>query len=220
MPKTITILLPTYNEEKAIGGTIKQVQNVSKEWKIVVVDSYSKDKTVEIAKSLGAEIVSVKERGKGKAVKVAFEQINSDYLIMLDADSTYSPNDIPAVIKALGTAEVVLGSRFAGKIEKGAMAGLNGFGNKFITKTAAVLYNTRITDVCTGMWGFTKKAYKTMDITAPHFELEVNFFIELKKKNLKMVEIPISYSARLGEKKLNVLHGLEIELFLLKHRFF
>ena len=120
---------------------------------------------------------------------------------------------------ALPIYDVVVASRFKGKIEEGAMKGMNRLGNICLTTLANVLYGQKTSDVCSGMHGFTKKAYKGMDIDAAHFEVEANFFVEEAKNKLKMCEIAIEYKKRQGKSKLTTWHGVKIGAYLLKKRF-
>jgi dolichol-phosphate mannosyltransferase len=216
--KTV-ILLPTYNEEENIEDAIERIRKVNKKYEIVVVDSESKDRTVEIAKRCGARVISVKGRGKGRAVGVAFRKINADFLIMMDADGTYPSEKIPEFLEKLKECDVVIGSRFAGTIEEGAMKTINRIGNIGLTFFASLLYGRKITDVCSGMWGFRREAYKKMEITAPHFELEADLFSEAVKKNMRICEVPIVYKKRGGAAKLRVSDGARIAWWLLKKRF-
>lgn len=216
---SLTILLPTYNEEENIGKMIDDIRAVSKNYDIVVVDSGSEDNTQKIAKQKKAKLIVINKRGKGLAVKHALDRLNSDYLIILDSDLSYPPTEIPKVLFALKRYDVVLGSRFKGSVEHGAMTSVNAFGNKFLTMLAHLVHLKQVSDVCTGMWGFTKKAYKSMVIDAPHFELEANFFIEAVKKNMKICEVPIAYKKRGGKSKLSIKDGFKIAMYLLKRRF-
>ncbi|GEM_PF-551843 len=213
------VLLPTYNEEENIEGTIKSIRKADKKYEIFVVDSGSKDRTVKIAKKLGAKVISVEGRGKGKAVRVAFSEINADFLVMMDADGTYPAEKIPEFLEKLRECDVVIGSRFAGRIEEGAMKQVNRIGNRMLTFFARLLYKRKITDVCSGMWGFRREAYKRMEITAPHFELEADLFSEAVKKNMKICEVPIVYRKRGGVAKLRVSDGVKIAWWLAKKRF-
>ncbi|MEM2948406.1 MAG: glycosyltransferase family 2 protein [Candidatus Anstonellales archaeon] len=214
----IAILLPTYNEEESIGEMIRKIRGVSKKYEIFVVDSESKDRTVEIARKMGARVIVVKGRGKGRAVGVAFKKINADFLVMMDADGTYPADRIPEFLEKLKECDVVIGSRFAGRIEEGAMKIVNKIGNILLTVLAKVLYGRKITDVCSGMWGFRREAYKGMNITAPHFELEADLFSEAANKKMKICEIPIVYRRRGGSTKLRVRDGLRIAWWLVKKR--
>ncbi|MGC9005581.1 MAG: glycosyltransferase family 2 protein, partial [Candidatus Micrarchaeia archaeon] len=155
---------------------------------------------------------------KGKAVAVAFGRIDADFLVMMDADGTYPAVEIPKLLEKLKECDVVVGSRFAGEIEEGAMKTINKIGNRMLTLFARVLYGGKISDVCTGMWALSREAYKRMEITAPHFELEADLFSEAVNKKMKICEVPIVYRKRGGTTKLRVSDGVKIAFWLLKKR--
>ncbi len=216
---SVSVLLPTLNEEESIGRTIKAVRAAVPQAEIVVIDGLSTDKTVEIAKSLGARILLEKRKGKAFAIKAAFREIDSDYAAMIDADLTYPVKDIPKFLSKLKDYDVVMGSRFKGHFEKGAMSFMNGFGNQMISLVATVLYLKPVSDVCTGMWAFRKSAYKAIQVTAYTFELECNLFAQSVKKGLRIAEVPINYARRGGMSKVQLMDGVKDCVFLLKERF-
>jgi glycosyltransferase involved in cell wall biosynthesis len=216
---SVSVLLPTLNEEDNIGRTITEVRAAVPEAEIVVIDGLSTDRTVEIAKSLGARVLMEKRKGKGFAIQTAFREIDSDYAVMLDADLTYPVKDIPKFLSLLADHDVVIGSRFRGKLEDGSMPLLNGLGNQAICLVASVLYLRPVSDVCTGMWAFRKSAYKAIEVTAHTFELECNLFAQSVKKGFRILEIPIDYARRGGMSKVQLMDGVKDCVFLLKERF-
>lgn len=215
---SVSVLLPTLNEEESIGSTIKEVRAVVPQAEIVVIDGLSTDRTVEIAKSLGARILLEKRKGKAFAIRAAFREINSDYAVMMDVDLTYPVRDIPRFLSLLKDYDIVMGSRFKGRLEPGAMSLLNNVGNRIISLFASVIFLRPVSDVCTGMWAFRKSAYMAMDITAHAFELESNLFAQSVKKRFRIIEVPITYARRGGRSKVQLLDGVKICLFLLKER--
>lgn len=216
---TVSVLLPTLNEESNLLILINEIKETVPEAEIIVIDGLSTDNTVKIANSVGVKVMLEKRKGKGIAIKKAFDESNSDYVIMLDADCTYPVKDIPKFLEKLEKHDVVMGSRFKGHIAKGAMSVLNNFGNYFLSISASVLYLKPVSDVCTGMWGFSRKAYKNMNISAQAFELEANLFSQAIKKKFSIAEIPIDYFRRSGKSKVRLTDGFLIFLFLLRERF-
>lgn len=234
---------------KVIDGIpVDALHSLGYEVKTIVVDGQSKDQTLEIARSKGAAVFVQKGRGKGVGVRQAFSlcypqevvpralslsngicsdvevlsaMLDMKYLIMLDADGTYPPEHIVEVVRSLEAgAEVVMGSRFIGSIDKGAMTPLNHIGNILLSDMATVLYQTPVTDLCTGMWGFDADALKKMDLNSIHFELEAEMFAESAKKGLRIEEVPVHYRVREGESKLVPLKaGMMIFGKLLTRRF-
>jgi dolichol-phosphate hexosyltransferase len=216
---SVSVLLPTLNEEESVGKTIREVRAVVPQAEIVVIDGLSTDRTVEIARSLGARVLFEKRKGKAFAIKTAFREIDSDYAVMIDVDLTYPVNDIPKFISLLKGADLVMGSRFGGRIEPGAMSSTNALGNRVISLFASILFLRSVSDVCTGMWAFRKSSYKAIEITAHTFELECNLFAQSVKKGFRICEVPINYARRGGTSKVQLMDGVKDCLFLLKERF-
>jgi len=198
------ILLPTLNEEPSIGKTVSGIRRISRGYHILVVDGGSSDSTRSIAKKAGAQVLLVRG-GKGLAVRKAFRQIRSSCAVLLDADLSYSPSEIPLLLSALRDSDVAAGSRFKGKIAPNAMSLVNRVGNIFLSCLASLLYGARTTDVCCGFWAFSKKAYKKMEIDAQNFELEANLYAQCAKKGLKVADVRITYSRRYLQKTAFVL---------------
>ncbi|MFH0737392.1 MAG: glycosyltransferase family 2 protein [Candidatus Micrarchaeota archaeon] len=216
--QSVSVLLPTLNEEGNIGKVIREVRATLPQAEIVVIDGLSTDRTVEIARSLGVRIILEKKKGKANAIKSAFREVDSDLAIMIDADLTYPVQDMPKFLKALDESDVVVGSRFKGHMEEGSMSAVNNIGNRVICLWAAALYLTPTSDVCTGMWGFRKSAYKRLEIHCDSFELECDMFAQAAKHKLRIAEIPISYSRRGGASKVQLIDGVKICIHLLKER--
>ncbi|MAT79148.1 MAG: hypothetical protein CMD13_00210 [Flavobacteriales bacterium] len=211
----LVILLPTRNEEKGISEVIDRIPRkiiIEKGYnpRIVVVDGHSSDSTCEIAQSMGAELIKQNGSiGKGNGVREALDILidkksnpNGDLLIMLDADATYSPEDIPRFIEFLHEKEVVWGSRMRGEMEKQAMSPINKLGNKILSLTASILFFKRTTDLCTGYWGFRIDALKKLKLTAEGFNLEADLFSSVVNEKMSTKEIPIEYAHREGQSTL------------------
>ncbi|MEW6036064.1 MAG: glycosyltransferase family 2 protein [Candidatus Micrarchaeota archaeon] len=216
----LCVLLPTFNEAESIGQIIDRVKKLEGGYRVCVVDGGSSDGTVDIAKGKGAAIISINKRGKATAIRKAFSDIEDDIAVILDSDASYAPEEIPLFIRALESCDVVVGSRFRGRIAGGSMPFLNRLGNRALTAMANALYGKRISDVCSGFWAFRKRAYKAIEVNSKHFELEANFYAECAKKGIGICEVPITYGARRGKTKLSVLHGFEIGAYLALRRFF
>jgi dolichol-phosphate mannosyltransferase len=214
----VAVLVPTYNEEEGIGSVLDRIARLKKkDWHVYVVDSCSTDNTVKIAKRKGAKVIALPIRGKGIAIREAFSRINEEIAITLDGDNTYAPEDLPSVVAALSDCEVAVGSRLKGDMANGAMSKLNYFGNLFLSFAASQFYWRGISDLCSGMWAFRRSAYKRMSITARHFDVEANYFVECAKGDMRFCEVPISYGTRLGTTKTGIspIVGIRIFLFLL-----
>lgn len=204
--KSLLVVLPAKNEAGSIGGVIKSVPKIpGYSVSVVVIDGNSSDKTVAISKSLGARVFNQKSRGKGSAFSEFLASLKRfpDVVVMLDADSTYSPKDIPKALKALSGYDVVVGSRLS-SFSKGAFKPLNLLGNHVLTFIANALYKTKTPDLCSGFWVFTGKALSRFIVSAPHFDLEADLFVNVNKLGLRFASVPISYVKRVGESKLGL----------------
>jgi glycosyltransferase involved in cell wall biosynthesis len=217
------VLIPTLNEEDGIGLTIDDVNEYAPDSKILVVDSYSEDKTRWIAYSKGAAIVNAPKGGKGLAIRYALsnpECTASPYLIMMDGDYTYPAQYIVPMIEQLENgADVVIGYRH--DKEHGAMCKVHSFGNSCLSILASLLYGYRVKDLCSGMWGFRTEALKGFTITSKRFTLEADLFVNAIQTHCRLSQVPISYRARLSHSvaKLQVSDGFKIGWFLIKRRF-
>lgn len=224
--KTLTVLLPALNEEDGIGDVIdsiptQEIADAGYSTTILVVDGHSTDRTIEIARRKGAKVLFQNGRGKGFAVRMGFESLDSDFLVMMDADKTYPSGEMPVFLELLEQgADIVMGSRLLGDIDTGAMSDLNRAGNRILSFMASRLYGRITTDVCTGMWGFSRRAVESLRLNSSGFEVEVEMFAQAAKAGLVIREVPISYSRRKGQAKLGSLgSGLSIALKLLRKRF-
>jgi dolichol-phosphate mannosyltransferase len=221
----ITVLLPTLNEEKAIEKVIDEIPVDTLRLKgysvrVLVVDGKSHDRTRELAAKRGARVIIQEGRGKGKGVRQALSEIKTDYLFMLDADGTYPPKYIVDMLTYLDRGyDVVLGSRFDGEMEDGAMSTINYIGNRLLTTLANMLYGTRISDVCTGLWGFSKRALDNLHLNSNRFEIEAELFSTYVKANYRIAEIPIRYRRRPSPSKLSPLSALSIARKLVTRKF-
>lgn len=215
---SVSVLLPTLDEEASIVQTIESIRKALPGAEPVVVDGLSKDRTVQMAEASGARVLMERRRGKGFAVKRAFDEIASDFLLMVDVDLTYPVEAMPLFLDALKESDIVMGSRFKGTMEPGAMSPVNALGNRILTLSAGLLFSRPVSDVCTGMWGFRRSAYKALEIGAGGFEVESALFAQAAKKNLSIAEIPIHYRRREGRSKVRIWDGFRIMGNLLRER--
>jgi len=226
MAKQVCIVLPALNEEDSIGLVIDEIPIADMEKKgyqtrVLVVDNGSRDKTGEIARGKGAEVVVQPVRGKGMALRTAFKSVSGDFVFILDADYTYPATYIPEMLEKLEAGyDVVMGSRLKGRMKEGAMSTLNLVGNRLLALMANVLYGTRISDPCTGCWGFKYEVIRGLELGAVGFEIEADMLTEIARNGCKITEIPIYYRRRATPAKLKSLRdGFKIGRMLLRKRF-
>jgi dolichol-phosphate mannosyltransferase len=194
--KDVCVLIPTLNEEESIGPVISEFKSLGFE-NILVADGHSTDKTVEKAKAKGARIFIQSGAGKGQALKEVFEQIEEDFILLIDGDGTYLPTEAFALLDPVlkGRADHVVGNRL-GNVQGGALKRLNMFGNKMINFFFATIYRIHLTDILSGYRAFTREGIQRLDLTTPGFEIESEITIESVKKGLRIIEIPITYRPR------------------------
>jgi dolichol-phosphate mannosyltransferase len=216
--KYVTILLPTLNESLTLGKVIdsipfEELKNEGYVPSILVVDGNSTDDTIRIAVEKGARVMLQANSGKGEGIKLAFQNIDSDYTVMLDADGTYPSEKIPQFLRVLEEGwDVVMGSRM--RLGRISMGMLHYFGNKFLTSVASNLFGEELSDLCTGMWGFSRKAIKRLGslIEASEFDIEADIFAKSLSAGLKITEIEIEYGKRPegSESHISVFDGFQI----------
>ncbi|KYK27940.1 glycosyl transferase family 2 [Thermoplasmatales archaeon SG8-52-1] len=208
----VTVILPTLNEEKGVGKTIDSINKEylkKNNWnlEIIIVDGDSKDKTREIAKKKGAEIISEKRKGYGRAYKTGMSKAKGDIIVTGDADATYPFDRIHEYIKLLTdeNLDFITTDRFS-ELKHGSMSIKHYFGNFVLATVLKVLYLINIRDSQSGMWIFKKEI---LDRIQPleKFNDGMPFSEELKiemfsNKKIKSKEIPSALYAREGEVKL------------------
>ena len=192
----VCVLIPTLNEAATIEQLIKDFRSEGFD-NILVIDGHSNDKTVEFAQAQGAKVVVQSGKGKGQALQEAFRIIDSDYIVMIDGDGTYLASDVHAVLGPVrnGEADHVMGNRQA-NYKTGAFTRLNLFGNRVLNKIFGFAYGEWLNDILTGYRAFTRDAVRSLELNKMGFETETEITVECIKKDLKTVEVPITYLAR------------------------
>lgn len=221
----ILIIVPALNEEETIGKVLDEIPRHELEKrgydvKVLVADGNSRDNTRQIAQEKGAEVIIEPRRGKGRAMRTALERFDADYVFMLDADYTYPATYIPQMLEILERGyQVVVGSRLKGRIEQGGMSLLNLVGNHLLTFMANVLYSTRISDLCTGFWGWKGDVIASLPLVSDGFTFEAELFTRLARRGYRVAEITIHYRRRTTPPKLRALRdGLKIGWTLITRR--
>ncbi len=196
-----TVVIPTLNEEKGIGGVVESFKNLG--FEVLVIDGNSKDRTREIAEKMGARVVLQTGKGKGNAIAEAFKLVDSEIVILVDGDGSYPAEEVWKLIEPIekGVAEHVVGNRFA-KYEKGAFTRLNLLGNKLINLFFRFAYGVDLTDILSGYRAIKKEVYKSIEIKKSGFEVEAELTVETLAKGFRIAEVPISYKKREGKTKL------------------
>ena len=228
----LSIVIPVYNEIDTIHEILRQVSAVETglEKEIILIDDCSTDGTREILEKISRnedeilDSMPVKDPqsirvvfheqncGKGGALRTGFKNVTGDIVIVQDADLEYDPQEYTRLIKPIldGEADVVYGSRFLGrKIPEGIL--FSSFvANKILTFTSNLLNGLKITDMETCYKMLKTPILKEIDLTSDRFGIEPEITAKLAKKNVRLVELPISYFGRdhATGKKINWKDGL------------
>ena len=227
--KRVMVLLPTLDEAEGIAEVVPRIPTsklnaMGWQTEALVVDGGSDDGTIALAESLGCSTVRQHGKGKGAAMRHGFSLfLKGDYdcLVMLDADGTYHPEEIPHFLKALGNCDVVVGDRLKGNMDPDAMTRTNYFGNHILTWCAVALYGVPMNDLCSGYWAFTRHSIGLLKLNSMRFEIEAEMYTSCALEELQITHIPISYSKRLGDAKLgSIKDGWNILRKLMVRRIF
>jgi dolichol-phosphate mannosyltransferase len=228
----LSILIPAYQEEATIDEILRRVAAVDTEGlgfdkEVIVCDDGSADRTFERASAFAATDPRVKvvkhdeNQGKGAAIRTALAAARGDYVLIQDADLEYEVSDYPALLGEVARgADVVYGSRFLANPRPDGMKTANFIANRILTTTANLLYGLSITDEATCFKVFRTDLLRDLQLECTGFEFCPEVTAKLGKRKVKIVEVPIAYTARAIEegKKVRWTDGVEAMWVLVKHR--
>jgi len=197
-PSTVTVVIPTLNEAKNLPWVFERL---SAEWEIIVVDGCSTDGTVEVVRELrpDAKVLLQRGRGKGQALAQGFAAATGDLIVMLDADGSADPNEIPEFVAALtGGAQFAKGSRFVAGGGSADITPLRRSGNAALGQLVNILFGTRYTDLCYGYNAFRRDVLPYLPSDCDGFEIETLINIRIARHRLRVTEVPSYEKARLN----------------------
>jgi len=205
----VTVIVPVKDEEVGLNfllddyarSTLKDLYDIRF---IFVIDVRTSDSSKKIASQFSETIIDQEgTTGKGSAMIQAIENWKSNKtpkIVFLDADGSYSFESVIRILDALENgADVVSGSRFL--IQKGrpeGMSRLHNFGNKALSKISSIRNGRKISDLCTGLWGFTSKSLMSMEIKSKGFDIEAEMAGLVRRNGLQHVEVQVDWSQRKG----------------------
>jgi dolichol-phosphate mannosyltransferase len=214
----ISIVIPTLNEAKSIKEILLELNEVLKnyDYSLLVVDGRSKDGTDQIALNNGAEVIYQQNRGYGDALQTGFfyakEHLGADIIVVLDADLTYDPRDIPSLIDPIlrNEADLMIGNRFV-NMEAKAMTRLNQLGNRFLSWVARRFLRIKINDTQCGLRAFWSGLIDRIDLESDGMPFAIEMIAKAKFTGVRIGEVPVNYRKRVGITKLNPLRdGIRI----------
>jgi glycosyltransferase involved in cell wall biosynthesis len=216
----ITVIIPCLNEEQGIEQVLKRMPDFIDD--VIVVDNGSTDRTSDVARSFGAQVIREEVRGYGRSYKKGFANAKGDVIITLDGDHSYPVDALSYLIEAFLHLEVdfLNASRFPVR-DRRAMSFKHHVGNLILSLAMSVLYFRWVRDSQSGRWVFRRSILDGMVLESDSMAFSEEIKIEaLKNPQVRFAEINIQYSSRLGEIKLNPWRdGLNNRYFLVKKRF-
>jgi hypothetical protein len=197
-PVDVSIVVPSLNEEITVGEFVdwckEGLERAGVRGQILIVDS-STDKTPEIVLAHGGEVLRTPKRGLGRAYIDASKYIRGQWIVMGDADLTYDFRELSPFVEAFRKgAEFVMGSRFRGSIEKGAMPGLHRyFGTPLTTWILNRIYRSRYSDIHCGMRGLTRSAFERIGLKSQSWEYASEMVLKAARLKLVTAEVPVKF---------------------------
>ena len=223
----LTVIIPVFNEKATIEQIIKKVKKVPVEKEIIVVDDGSTDGTAEILKEISEKdknikiILKEKNEGKGSAIREGLKYVNGDVVVIQDADLEYEPTDWIEMLKFMEEkkADVVYGSRVLGKNKKSSFVFY--LGGRILSIITNFLYGAGITDEPTCYKMFNTEIIKSLNLKCRGFEFCPEVTAKIRKKGIKIYEVPIHYNPRSTKegKKIRWKDGIIAIWTLIKYRF-
>ncbi len=203
----VCAVIPAKNEVKNIGWVLDRIPQCVDE--IIVVDGYSDDGTRKLLaeKYPDVRVIMQKGAGKGAALRTGFDAVRSDIIVMLDADGSMDPGEIPRFVAMVDAGyDFVKGSRFMAGGGSKDITGIRRFGNDGLRRLMNRLFNTRFTDLCYGYCAFRRDCLADMNLRSSGFEIETELAVNALQARLRISEVPSFELERLnGDSNLNAI---------------
>jgi len=205
---TITVVVPTRDEEGLVGEIVDSVRPYADE--VLVIDGHSRDRTRQIAAEHNARVILDRGKGKGDALRLAFDEAKGDIVVFIDADGSHDPNDIPAMVAPIiaGNADMVVGSRGKGGSDElhGTFEQLIRYvGSQLIMLAINYRWNVRLTDSQNGFRAIRRQMGKSLGLTSNLTTIEQEMTMKALKQGYRVSEIAShEYERRWGKSKVVV----------------
>ncbi len=187
----VSIVIPALNEAENLPHVLPVVAETASE--VILVDGYSTDNTIEVARRLLPDVTVVKQTGKGKgnALRCGFGASTGDIVVMMDADGSTDPREVSRFVRALMEgADFAKGSRFLAGGGSADITHLRRYGNRTLNMIANRLFQTPFTDLCYGYNAFWRDCLDFFEVDCEGFEVETQISLRARKANLKIIEVP------------------------------
>lgn len=191
---SVSVILAAHDEAGSIAEVVAGCRAHTPHLEeLLVIDDGSTDGTGRLAEEAGAKVIRLAEnQGKGAAIRKGIAHATGDVLLFMDADGQDDPRDIPALLAALEDgADMVVGSRFLGRFEEGAITPLNRAGNRLLTEIVNVLFQVRLTDTQAGFRAVRRSSAARCALSARRYDIEVDLLLGVVKNGGRVVEVPV-----------------------------
>ena len=168
----VVCIIPTLNECATVAEVIEKAKRFVN--RIIVVDGFSEDDTTKFAEDAGAEVVLQDGMGKGMALQTVFGKVKAEIYVIIDGDATYDALEMRMIVQPIleGEADMVIGSRLGGKMEKGAISRLNKVGNRLFNFLINFVFNGEISDSQSGYRALNRETVESLSLSSKGFEVE------------------------------------------------
>jgi glycosyltransferase involved in cell wall biosynthesis len=186
--KRISLIIPTLNEERNLPIILRKIPKYVDE--AIVVDGYSEDKTVKIARQYGCKVYYDKI-GKGSALILGAKKSTGDFIVMMDADCSNRIPELKSLIAGLNSGhDICMGSRFMRGGGSEDITTTRRLGNKFFVSLVNLFFGGRYTDLCYGYRSFDRKAFDKLELKSKGFSIETEMSIKAAKMRMRVLEVP------------------------------
>jgi glycosyltransferase involved in cell wall biosynthesis len=218
---SISVVIPTLDEAANLPHVLARIPAIVDE--VILVDGHSRDGTIDVARTIRPDVRVVLQdgRGKGNALACGFAAASGDIIVMLDADASNDPGEIPQFVGALLAGnDFAKGSRFAVGGASTDITPIRALGNRMLGMAVNTLFRTRYTDLCYGYNAFWRHCLPHMHITCDGFEVETLIHVRVARAGLAVEEVAsIEYERLHGESKLSAVRdGTRILRMILRER--
>lgn len=202
----VTFIIPTLNEEGAVGKVIDEIR-----WagfrKLIVVDGKSIDRTRQVARQRGVRVVVQSSKGKTEAVKTGIAAADTEFVALIDGDGSYDPSDVEKMLSLANTYDQIIGQRSLERIPPARR-----FGNRLVSFLVSSFLRTPLDDVCSGLYLLRRNKARQLPLAMNGFSTEVEIAFGMASKGV-ISQVPINYRERIGSSKLSLWkHGPQIVL--------
>ena len=198
----ISVVIPVFNEELTVGNVIERLtavmQKIGFKYEIIVVDDCSADRSLEISKSRGVKVFSLKKHmGKGYALRAGFAKAKGEIIVTIDSDGSHRPEELPRLLTPIlqNKADLIIGSRYLSQ-KPVATKKLNAAGVRLFNFLIKILTRIEVSDSQSGYRVMQSVVLRDMRLKSGEYEIESEMLVKIARRGLKVGEVPISFEQR------------------------